>query len=147
MSSPLSVSDSVESGDQFLVAKGQTRNYRTISQTTMLTWIKSYFSSPDPVTQVFTPGDGGTISMAQNGTNAWLLLKPTGALATLSITLPAASVAVDGQIVECSITLQVASVAITSAGATVNGAPTVLSADDYFRLKYNAQSLSWYKAN
>jgi hypothetical protein len=143
----LSVSDTVEAGDQFVIAKGQTRQYRTIGQNTMLAWIKTYFSSPDPITQVFTPSDGATIPMAQNGTNAWLLLKPTGALTTLNISLPSSSFAVDGQVVECSITSQVTAVAITSAGATVKGAPTVLSSDDYFRLKYNAESLTWYKAN
>ena len=142
----LSVADNVEAGDQFVLAKGDSRQYRAASQKTMLTWIKTYFVSPDPVTQVFTPTDGATIPMAQNGTSTWLLIKPQGAIPSLNISFPSSEVAVDGQLVECSITYAVTTLAITSAGLTVSGAPTTIGNDGYFRMKFNAASNTWYMA-
>jgi hypothetical protein len=102
-------------------------------------------------TQVETPAATGfnvTVTSVVTGVtyDVWLLLKPTGAFATGTITLPAVGTCVDQQVVTVSCTQQVNALTVAGNGATVAGAPGVLSADSTFKLRYNLASTTWHRA-
>lgn len=102
-------------------------------------------------TQVETPAATGfnvNITSVVTGTtyDVWLLLKPTGAFAAGTITLPAVATCVDQQVVTVSCTQQVNALTVAGNGATVNGAPGVLAADSTFKLRYNLASTTWHRA-
>ena len=119
-------------------------NPRFLSYGTLLDAIRRDLTSQQLIENIQTPGTGATIQLA-TGQNTWLILRPTGSIALLSITLPNASQAVDGQEILVNNTNQISSLAINSdISHTVYGAPAVLAAEDSFTLKFNLNTLSWY---
>lgn len=116
-----------------------------VTITALLAYFRTTFTSPAFVTTISTPGDGFTITCTQDSTNQWALLRPTGALATGTLVLPAPSVAIDGQEILVTTTLQIAAFTVDKNGATaLYGAPANLAAEDKFKLRYNALTTSWY---
>ena len=111
-----------------------------------LTYFQANFVSPTFVKTISTPGDGFNIVATQDTKNHWNLLRPTGALATGTLVLPAPAVAADGQEELVTTTYQIASFTVDGNGATaVYGAPSVIGAENSFKLKYELQTKSWYK--
>lgn len=108
-------------------------------------------SSSGFATQYASPNASGyavTVSPPTAGMPVWLLLTPLASYANLTINLP---VGVDGQEVLVNST-QAVTGALTVTGALVgasnqpvNGAPTTLTANGFFRLKFNAVNGSWYR--
>ena len=146
MSTRLTRTDAVDSGDQFTVAKGDSVDYRLLSQAGLLSWIQSNFASPDFTKQKVTPSDGFTVTMTQDGTNSWLLIVPPSAISSGTIELPAATVAADGQELIFTTTRQIPSLSVTCSGGTVTGAPSAIAANGSFRLKYDLSATTWFIA-
>lgn len=100
-------------------------------------------------TQYFAPNATGfavTISPLENGENVYLLMTPTADFAAGTITLPPLANCADGQEVLVSSTHAVTTLTVAGNGATaVNGAPTALTANGFFRLRYDGVSQSWYR--
>ena len=87
-----------------------------------------------------------TVAITDSDASIWLILTPTGTLATGTITLPAVANAVDRQEVLVNCTQIVTSLTVGGNGATaVTGAPTTLAANAYFRMRYDAATLTWYR--
>ena len=146
MSTTLSRMDSIAGGDLFVFRTNDNADYRGCSQATFLSWLDTNFAASDPVTQLNTPGDGFNIQVNDNGTSTWLLLVPTGAISTGTIVLPAVANCVDGQTVTVSTTITVTTLTISLNGATAKfGDPSTVTAIAPFTLKFNKQTLSWYK--
>lgn len=119
---------------------------RKMSLTAFLSWLNGNFARQDYITTIATPGDGFTETVTQDGLNRWILLRPTGALATGTVVLPAPSVASDGQEVLITTTLQITSFTVNGNGATaVYGAPSTFAAEDAVTFRFNALTDSWYK--
>jgi hypothetical protein len=136
----------VTSSDNFVLYSNQNGDPRKLSAANLLEYIRTNLTDPDYITTISTPGDGFNITVEQDGQDRWALLRPTGALTTGTLVLPAPAVAVDGQRILVTTTLQVATFTLNGNGATsVYGAPTVLAAGDSFEMKYNTQTTSWYK--
>lgn len=77
--------------------------------------------------------------------DVWLLLTPAAGYAAGTINLPAASGCADKQVVSVTTTQIVTALTIGSNGAVaVVGAPTTLSANSTFRLRYDQPNNSWY---
>lgn len=96
------------------------------------------------ITQYAAPNATGftvTIAPPTDGSSMFLLLTPTGAFAAGTITLP--TNAKDGQ--EVLVTCTQAVTALTVNGGTVNGAPTALTANGFFRLRYDGVFKNWYR--
>lgn len=132
--------------DQIPLEVRSVSDSRRISLSGLISYIRTNLTSPTYETTIVTPGDGFTETMTQSGIWRWLLLRPTGALATGTVVLPAPSVAADGQEVLITTTQPITSFTLNGNGATaVYGAPLVLAAEDWFKLKYNALTTSWYR--
>lgn len=118
---------------------------------TLLTFLQEQLSSAGVlVTQYASPNASGfTVLIAPPvaGQSMYLLLTPLAGYAAGTITLPQQATCVDGQEVLVSTTQLVTALTVGGNGATaVNGAPTTLAANAFFRMRYDAIAKSWYRA-
>jgi hypothetical protein len=133
-------------GDNLVVWSNQNGDSRKLSFGNLVDYIQSNITAGTFITTISTPGDGFNITIEQDSQNRWALLRPTGSLATGTIVLPAPAVSIDGQEILVTTTAQIATFTLNGNGASnVYGSPTVLAADDSFKIKYNSQTTSWYK--
>lgn len=84
--------------------------------------------------QVLPPSDGASV---------YLLMTPLATYAAGTIVLPTLAQCIDGQELLVSCTQIVTALTVSGNGATVNGAPTTLAANGFFRLRFNFPSASW----
>ena len=100
------------------------------------------------VTQYSAPAATGfsvTVAPATDGASMWLLLTPAAGYAAGTITLPEQAACVDGQEVLVSCTQSVAALTVAGNGSTVNGAPAALTANGFFRLRFDGVFRAWYR--
>lgn len=105
------------------------------------------FSGSTFETVYSTPVTGGTISdIATATSDQHIIITPAGTLSTLTITMPLVPGATDKQEILVNCTQAITTLTLSTNGATaVVGAPSSLSANDYFRLKYDALMTTWYR--
>jgi len=104
------------------------------------------FQTEEFTTQYASPSSTGfSVSILDSSDNVHLILTPTGAFAAGTIALPARANLVDKQEYLQNCTQSVTTLTINGNGATVTGAPTTLSANAFFRLKYDQPSNVWYR--
>jgi hypothetical protein len=115
----------------------------------LLTWLQSQLSAAGGfITQYAAPaatGFGVAIAPPVNGTSVFLLLTPNAGYASGTITLPAQASCVDEQEVLVSCTQVVTALTVSGNGATVNGAPTTLAANAFFKLRFDGVFKAWYR--
>lgn len=101
----------------------------------------------EAATQYYAPNlTGFDVAINDNDTDTHLILTPTMTLAEGSITLPAKINLRDKQVITVNTTAEVTSFVINLNGSTaVFGAPTTLTANSYFTLKYDVILSTWYR--
>lgn len=103
-------------------------------------------ASDDKITQYSVPSATGFTTTISNGSDSvWLILTPTAGFATGTIVLPASANCVDRQEILVNCTQVVTTLTVSGNGASVVGAPTSLSANSYFRLRFDRVSSNWYR--
>lgn len=96
-------------------------------------------------TQYSSPNATG-FNVAVTVANTWLILTPDAAYAAGTITLPASSGVANKSEVLLNTTQQITTLTVAGNGASgVIGAPSSLGASDFLRLRYDAQSYTWYR--
>lgn len=152
----LSAVDSVQVGDQLPIFSTENGDARKAAMSVLLAYMQANLTFPSfsgqgaYTTQYSSPSATGfnvTITDgADDNTNVHLILTPTAGYAAGTITLPPVAGLVDKQEVLVNCTQQVTALTINGNGATaVTGEPTSLAADDFFRLKYDLPSQTWYR--
>lgn len=99
--------------------------------------LKTQYSSPNAT------GFSVTVVPPAVGANVHLLITPLAGYAAGTVVLPASPV--DGQQVVVTSTQAITTLTVSGNGASVNGAPTTLAANGYFRLRYDQISNSFYR--
>ena len=102
----------------------------------------------DFITQYAAPNATGfsvAIAPPTNGASMWLLMTPLAGYAAGTITLPALASCANGQELLVNSTQAVTTLTVAGNGATVNGAPTTLAANAFFRLRFDTVLASWYR--
>jgi len=79
------------------------------------------------------------------GGDVWLRVTPTAGFAAGTITLPALASSVDRQEVLVTCNQAVTTFTVNGNGSTVEGAPTTLAANAFFRLRYEAVFHVWVR--
>lgn len=148
--SNLSSTDTLSASDLLAVWASGNSDTRKASLSILLTFLQENLTAPgDDMTQYAAPNASGfsvQIDPLTDGQNVYLLLTPTGAFAAGTIVLPAVAECVDGQQVLVSTTQAVTTLTVSGNGATsVNGAPTTLAANAFFRLRFDGIFKSWYR--
>lgn len=149
----LAAVDKLSNGDSVAVFSARFGRDARASLSVLAAYLQSLVTSPTAyVTQYAAPNATGfsvTILAAGDGLgqNVWLLLTPTAGFAAGTIVLPDSTLLSDGQELLLNTTQAVTALTITGSGATVNGAPTTLAANAFFRLRYDKVTNGWYRVN
>lgn len=93
------------------------------------------------VTQYSSPNASGFSITVGNNLNTWLLITPVADYAVGTLVLP--TILYNQMELTISSTHAVTTLNIT--GGTVNGAPTTLAANGFFKLRYDGVSQSWFR--
>lgn len=144
----LSAVDSLASGDQLAVYDTSNGDARKASLLTLLTFLQSNLTTGiSYTTQYVAPSvTGFSVQITDGSANIHLILTPVAGYATGTIVLPTNSLVVDKQEVLVNCTQAVTTLTIDGNGATaVTGEPAALSANDFFRLKYDLTTKTWYR--
>lgn len=146
----LSAVAALAGSDLIPVFASENGDARKASMTVLAAFIQSLLTAAaGDETQYFAPAATGfsvTVNPTSDGGSVYLLMTPVAGYAAGTITLPAKAECVDGQQVLVSSTQAVTALTVNGNGATaVNGAPTALLANGYFKLRYDAIFASWFR--
>lgn len=148
----LSAVDSLEGGDQLPVYDQGNGDARKASLSLLLSWLQSSLTFPSTgvpeyATQRSAPSATGfNVAITDGSDNIHLILTPAAGYAAGTITLPAKANCVDKQLVLVNCTQAVTTLTVDANGATaVTGEPSALAANDFFTLKYDAGTSTWYR--
>ena len=148
----LSATDTVTAGDLVPVYVQSNGDARKAAMSVLLAYIQANLTFPAAglpqfTTQYAAPSASGfSVAITVGTDNIHLILTPTAGFAVGTIVLPTVPGCVDKQEVQVNCTQQVTALTINANGATaVTGEPTSLGADDFFRLKFDLPTLTWYR--
>lgn len=143
----LSATDEIVGGDLFPVYDQSSGDARKASASVLLEYIKANLNQTGYTNQsAVIASNDFNIQVISNASNIWLILNTTASFALGAITLPLFTEAIDGQEVMVFATRQVSVFSVGGNGAAaVAGAPTSLSADAFFTMKFNSTSNTWYR--
>lgn len=119
---------------------------RNTSLSRLLTLFEDNISSGKPDTQYEAPNATGfelTVD-STDGTDIHMLIVPAGAYADGEVNLPTLNL-IDKQTVLVTCTQAVTAFVVDGGGKTVNGAPTALTANAFFTMKYDVTFDAWYR--
>lgn len=100
------------------------------------------------ITQYFGPNATGwsaPVTPPDSGDNVFLLITPNAGYATGTITMPAAATCIDQQELLVTSTQATAALTVAGNGSVVNGAPTALATNGFFRLRFDGALKAWYR--
>ncbi len=137
----------LSSGDLLPIYVPNNGDARKVSIGQLLAFFQQQFASPTLATQLATPGTGFNVAVQTPvSEQQWLILQPAGTLASGTVTLPLNTQTPDGTEVLITTTQQITAFTLAGNGAaSVYGAPSALSAEDFFRVRYYAATNSWYR--
>ena len=152
----LTALDTLTAGDLFAVWAQSNGDSRKIAASVLLAYMQANLVFPtftgqgEYTTQYAAPSATGfnvvITDGVDNNTNVHLILTPTAGFAAGTITLPPTPGTVDKQEVLVNSTQQITTLTVDGNGATaVTGEPTSMAADDFFRLKFDAPTSTWYR--
>lgn len=151
----LNTTDEVSTGDLIVLYKSANGDYRGMTAAEFLTYLEANLDFatatgvPQFETQMASPSATGfsvTIAPPTAGDNVHLILMPLAGYATGTIVLPAVANVIDKQEVLVNCTQAVTTLTVSGNGAVgVIGAPTALTANQFFKLKYDSTMQSWYR--
>lgn len=150
----LTAQDALTASDQFPIYSGSNGDTRRVYASALATFVEGQTSSSGGLrTQYAAPtatGQTTIVSPPTQGASVWLEMTPQGAYAAGTITLPAASVSIDGQEVLVTSTLAVTALTVNFLNASgvstaVVGAPTTVAANGFFRMRFDAVFKLWIR--
>ena len=116
-----------------------------VTLATLVTWLQAQLSaSGGMTTQYAAPSATGfavTITPPVTGGSVYLLLTPTAGFAAGTINLPASPVDEQEALITC--TQAVTALTVSGNGNTINGAPTALTANGFFRMRFDGVLKVW----
>lgn len=150
MSSRPNQADSIITGDQVIIYRGNSTSYLAIPFDTLKSTILDGIttggsSSPLPVVQRYNPNADFTLVVENHTSGTYLLLNPSTGIANGTLTLPINVEVVDQQQIMFSCSQQITNLTINGNGAAVIGAPNAIAATAFFKLQYDQLSGTWYR--
>jgi hypothetical protein len=136
----------VNAGDQIPVYSPNNGDARRLPISQLLTYFEQTFASPDLATNIYTPSTGFNITVPTPTAPQWMLIQPAGTLATGTVTLPLNTQTPSGTEVLITTTQIITAFTLAANGAAnVYGAPTALTANQFFKMRYVQATNSWYR--
>ena len=146
----LSSADKIVGSDLYAIWETSNGDTRKASHTLLKEWLEDNLvltNAGQPNTQYAAPSATGfSVAITDADDSIHLILTPTADFATGTIVLPAVANAVDKQSVLVNSTKAVTTLTVDGNGAVaVTGEPAALAANDFFTLKYDALTQTWYR--
>lgn len=154
----LSSVDTLQGGDLLAIFDVSNSDARKASIAVLQAYLQASLTFPTATgieyeTQYAVPSATGfNVNIDDNSSDdtlsnsVHLILTPTAGYTAGTITLPAVANIEDKQEVLVNCTQQVTTLTVDGNGATaVTGEPTSMGADDFFRLKFDIISSTWYR--
>jgi hypothetical protein len=137
----------LSSGDLLPIYVPNNGDARKVSIGQLLAFFQQQFASPTLATQLATPGTGFNVAVQTPvSEQQWLILQPSGTLASGTVTLPLNTQTPDGTEVLITTTQTITAFTLALNGASnAYGAPTTLAVNGFFRVRYYAATNSWYR--
>jgi hypothetical protein len=137
----------VSGGDLLPVYVPNNGDARKVSVSQLLQYFQTTFAAPTVATNLYTPSTGFNDTVPTPvSEQQWMILQPAGTLATGTITLPLNTGVPDGTEVLITTTQIITTFTLALNGATAAfGAPTTLSANAFFRVRFYQATNSWYR--
>ncbi len=142
----LSALDQLTAGDLLAVWATGNGDTRKSSIGLLTTYITNQLTLPIGIerSQYAAPSTS-PFSVSILFSNTWLILNPTGTLASGTIIMPTAPA--DLTLVAIVTTQTITSLTMTGGGPSVVGAPSTLAAGQAFTMRYDAATNAWYRDN
>lgn len=136
----------VTDDDLFMTLESTSGVTQSITGAELIAYLSGDLRAKPQSQQASPSATGFNVQINDNSSDTHLILTPTTNFAAGTITLPAIANVIDKQEVLVNCTQQVGTLTIDKNGAvSVTGAPTALGADDYFRLKYDTTTSTWFR--
>ncbi len=142
----LATSPTLPAGFYFIGAYSNSNNAIRVSAEAAAVFFADYLDVNALISYYSAPSATGfTATIPDTDDNYWLILTPLAGYAAGTIELPSSTVAQDQQTINVNCTQAVTTLTIDGNGATVTGAPTTLAANDFFTLRFDAVTTTWYR--
>jgi hypothetical protein len=142
-------STDLNGGDLLALFSSLIGNDCALPLSAFVTWLQTQLTPAGAYeTQYAAPNATGfavAINPTNQGGSVYLLLTPAAGYAAGTITLPLQAYCSDEQEVLVSCTQAVTTLTVSGNGSTVNGAPTTLAANGFFRLRFDGVLKAWYR--
>jgi hypothetical protein len=141
---------SVSAGDWFVKWSSGNGDWRGVALADIITYLNANLAFP-PARPAFTTQYAApsatlfNIAITDGDESIHLILTPLAGYANGTVTLPPKASCVDKQEVLVNCTQAVTTLAVAGNGSTVTGAPTTLTANAFFCLKFDAVTSTWYR--
>jgi len=139
----LSTISTLQGGDLLAVWSSNNGDSRKSSITTLMDYVNANVTTVTQNTQYAAPAATG-FSVSVNTGNVWLILTPVSTYAAGAIVLPTGATDKDTVTVNCT---QIVTSLTVSSGASVVGAPTTLAANDFFTMKFDGATSTWFRVS
>lgn len=145
----LNTVNTLSAGDLLPVFVQMNGDARAASVSTLASYMQTQVTGKGGfITQYFAPSASGFTVLTRpvtEGGGVWLLMTPNATYAAGTIQLPLSSTAFDGQEILVTSTQEVTALTVDGNGASVNGAPTTIEQNDFFRLRFDGVFKNWYR--
>lgn len=143
----LNSADQLSGSDLLPLYSQANGDARKISLTNFLNWLESQqiATQDNKITQYAAPLTASTVLLTDTQNSVWLILTPAGTIAALTLKLPLVANCIDRQEILVNSTQIVTALTIDANGSSVIGAPTALTANGFFRLRWDAVMKTWYR--
>ena len=110
----------------------------------VLAWLQENLSFEGLVlSQQYAAPSATGFSVAIMAADTWLILTPVAGYAAGTIIMPEARA--NGQVIQVNCTQPVTTLTVDGNGTTVTGAPSTLTANGFFTMKYDAVLNAWFR--
>lgn len=139
--------DAVTAADFSLILSGANNDARLASFAVIATYLQTLLAASGGLTTQYASPSATAFNIQITNSNAstFLLLTPTAGFAAGTLTLPLLANCVDKQELLVTTTQAVTTLTVAPNGATLNGAPTTLAANAFFRLRFDGINKAWYR--
>lgn len=147
--SSLSRVDMIRDTDEVILYSPSQGDTRKASMPQVAAYVQAKTEGDPDETIYSVVSSGGALTVAAlpvvAGAGVWVQLNPASNVPSITIALPGVGDRAQDQEVLVTSTKTLASIAINGNGAVVRGAPTTLSADGFFTLRFDSLSTTWYR--
>lgn len=143
----LNAAGSPSGSDLLAIYSQQNGDARKLSLSDFLVWLESQqiATQDNKITQYAAPLAASTTQITDNQNSVWLILTPAGTLATATLKLPLVRNVLDRTELLVNSTQTITTLTLDANGGSIVGGPSTLSANGYFRLRFDSVLKTWYR--